>query len=60
GWSHIRKKLNLHFAEHLGSISRLLGPPAYMASWEGEGVIGSIVAVCKNEIQCMSLSPYVT
>jgi hypothetical protein len=51
------KKPNLHFAEHIGTISTLLGPPAYMASWAGERIIGSLVAASKNGNKCMHLSP---
>lgn len=60
GWPHIKKKPNLHFAEHIGSISTLLGPPAYMASWAGERIIGSLVAAPKNGNQSLSLSQYLT
>jgi hypothetical protein len=55
GWPHIMKKPNLHFAEHIGPISTLLGPPAYMASWAGERVIGSLVGAQKNGNQSLFL-----
>jgi hypothetical protein len=48
GWPHIKKKPNLHFAEHIGEISTRLGPPAYTASWSGERSIGSLVRTAKN------------
>jgi hypothetical protein len=48
GWPHIVKKPNLHYSEHIGSISTRLGPPAYLASWAGERIIGSLVAARKN------------
>jgi hypothetical protein len=57
GWPHLMKKPNLHFAEHIGTISTLLGPPAYMASWAGERIIGSLVAASKHGNKCMHLSP---
>lgn len=48
GWPHVRKKPNFHYAEHIGAISDLLGPPAYTASWTGEQIIGSLVQTPKN------------
>jgi hypothetical protein len=48
GWPHKKKKPNLHFAEHIGNISTLLGPPAYTASWSGERIIGALVQTSKN------------
>ena len=48
GWPHIKKKPNLHFAEHIGEISTRLGPPAYTASWSGERIIDSLVRTAKN------------
>ena len=48
GWPHKKKKPNLHFAEHIGHISTLLGPPAYTASWSGERIIGALAQTSKN------------
>ena len=47
-WPNIKSKPNLHYAQHIPAQVHRFGPPAYLAVWAGERMIGTFVQTPKN------------
>jgi hypothetical protein len=54
-WPHMKSKPNLHYAQHIPAQVHRFGPPAYLAVWAGERMIGTFVQTPKNHANRESL-----